>query len=220
MKLILNNTYKAQSHYHKKGKFDSWCKNRKVINDRNKRLKNFYSVGSAGRSREEGEQDVDLKLFIKRDITNNYNIVWFNSKLDGKLDFVLLNLNYYKELMILFKGKTSKLALSKIHQGVYYYVFRKIANGKAAKEVCDILKLSGESPKIKIYLQRREYERYEMSDSKSIKQYLSQVTYLLNRMRIHGEEIPDDKAVDKISCTMPIKFDQVVRIMAFGIGLT
>ncbi|RDX68431.1 hypothetical protein CR513_52584, partial [Mucuna pruriens] len=88
----------------KKGKLDSWWKNRKVINDGNKRLKNFYSVGSTGRSRsrlgssssfrllsrrsnfkivsfgirasaleisilimtrEEGERDVDLKLFIK-----------------------------------------------------------------------------------------------------------------------------------------------------------
>ena len=32
----------------------------------------------------------------------------------------------------------------------------------------------------------------------------------LNKMRVYGEEIPDSKVVEKILCTIPIKYDHVM----------
>lgn len=56
---------------------------------------------------------------------------------------------------------------------------------------------------------RREYKSYEMSSFESVK-YFSRITNLVNWMRVYGEDIPDKKVVDKILCTMPMKFDHVV----------
>ncbi|RDX84568.1 hypothetical protein CR513_34363, partial [Mucuna pruriens] len=50
----------------------------------------------------------------------------------------------------------------------------------------------------------KEYKRYEMSNYKSIKQYLSCVTNLANMMRVYGEDILDNKVGEKLLCTMVI----------------
>ncbi|KAF7841156.1 Retrovirus-related Pol polyprotein from transposon TNT 1-94 [Senna tora] len=91
--------------------------------------------------------------------------------------------------------RKDQLALAQIHQGVDYSVFGKIANAKNAKEAWDILKLAykgvDKAQKSKLQSLRREYERYEMSGSKTVEQYFSRVTDLVNKMRIYGENIPD-----------------------------
>ncbi|XP_020232140.1 uncharacterized protein LOC109812561 [Cajanus cajan] len=106
------------------------------------------------------------------------------------------------------------MALSQIHQGVDYSIFGKIANAKIAKEAWNILKLSykgvEKAQKSKLQSLRREYERYEMSNSESVEQYFSRVTDLVNKMRVYGEDIPESKVVEKILRTMPMKFDHVV----------
>lgn len=52
-----------------------------------------------------------------------------------------------------------------------------------------------------------------MSDSESVKQYFSCITKIVNMMRVYGEDIPDNKVVDKILCTMPMKYDHVVTMI-------
>ncbi|XP_020238520.1 uncharacterized protein LOC109817617 [Cajanus cajan] len=163
-------------------------------------------------------------------MATNYNIVWSGPKLDGKLDY-----NYWALLMSthlkahniwsfiepgLQQGaddatkRKDQLALSQIHQGVDYSIFGKIANAKTAKEAWDILKLSykgvEKAQKSKLQSLRREYEKYEMSNSESVEQYFSRVTDLVNKMRVYGEDIPESKVVEKILRTMPMKFDHVV----------
>ncbi|RDX90170.1 hypothetical protein CR513_27994, partial [Mucuna pruriens] len=67
--------------------------------------------------------------------------------------------------------RKDQLALSQIHQGVDYSIFGKIANAKTAKQAWDILKLSykgvEKAQKSKLQSMRREYERYEMSNSET-----------------------------------------------------
>lgn len=67
--------------------------------------------------------------------------------------------------------------------------------------------------KSKLQSLRKEYERYKMSDSESVKQYFSCITKIVNMMRVYGEDIPDNKVVDKILCTMPMKYDHVVTMI-------
>ncbi|RDX63616.1 hypothetical protein CR513_57934, partial [Mucuna pruriens] len=68
--------------------------------------------------------------------------------------------------------RKDQLALSQIHQGVDYSIFGKIANAKTAKQAWDILKLSykgvEKAQKSKLQSMRREYERYEMSNLKTV----------------------------------------------------
>jgi len=163
-------------------------------------------------------------------MATNYNIVWSDPKLDGKLDY-----NYWALLMsthlkahniwsFLESGiqqgaddatqRKDLLALSQIHQGVDYSIFGKIENAKTAKEAWDILKLSykgvEKAQKSKLQSVCREYERYEMSSLETVEQYFSRVTNLVNKMRVYGEDIPENKVVEKILRIMLMKFDHVV----------
>ncbi|XP_057747692.1 uncharacterized protein LOC130966885 [Arachis stenosperma] len=110
--------------------------------------------------------------------------------------------------------RRDQLALSQIHQGVDYTVFGKIANAKSAKEAWNMLKLSYKGidkvQKAKLQSLRREYERYEMSSSKTVEKYFTRVTDLVNKMRVYGEDMLDSKVVEKILRTMPMKYDYVV----------
>ncbi|KAH1213965.1 hypothetical protein GmHk_14G041812 [Glycine max] len=82
---------------------------------------------------------------------------------------------------------------------VAYFIFGKIVNAKTTKETWDILKFSykGEEKAQTSKLQslQREYERYHISSFESMKQYFSCVTNLVNKMRVYGEDIPDNKVV-------------------------
>ena len=49
-----------------------------------------------------------------------------------------------------------------------------------------------------------------MSCLETIEQYFSRVTDIINRMRVYGEEIPDNQVVEKILCIMLIKFNHVM----------
>ncbi|XP_072064502.1 uncharacterized protein [Arachis hypogaea] len=87
-------------------------------------------------------------------------------------------------------------------------------NAKSAKEAWNTLKLSykgvDKAQKAKLQSFRREYERYEMSSLKTVEQYFTRVTDLINKMRVYGEDMPDSKVVEKILRTMPMKYDHMV----------
>lgn len=98
-----------------------------------------------------------------------------------------------------------------------YSNFGKITNAKIAKATWNILKLSykgvEKAQKSKLQSLRMEYERYEMSNSKTVEQYFSLVTDLVNKMSVYREDISDSKVVEKILYTLPTKFDHVVTII-------
>ena len=98
-----------------------------------------------------------------------------------------------------------------------YSIFSIIINAKTAKGVWDILKFSykgvEKAQKSKLQSLWRKYKSYEMSSSKSMEQYFSRVTYLVNKMRVYREDIPNNKVVDKFLHTMLMKFDHVVTMI-------
>ena len=74
-----------------------------------------------------------------------------------------------------------------------------------------VLQRCGEGSKIKVAIStKREYERYKMSSYEFVEQYFSCITNLINMMKVYGEDILNNKIVDKILQTLPMKFDHVV----------
>ena len=49
-----------------------------------------------------------------------------------------------------------------------------------------------------------------MSSYEFVEQYFSCITNLINMMKVYGEDILNNKIVDKILQTLPMKFDHVV----------
>ncbi|KAL2975353.1 hypothetical protein AAZX31_14G156800 [Glycine max] len=109
-------------------------------------------------------------------MSTNYNIIWSSPKLDQKLDF------YCWETLMATNLRThniwSFVEMRLAEEVVAYFIFGKIVNAKTTKETWDILKFSykGEEKAQTSKLQslQREYER------------------------VYGEDIPDNKVVDKI----------------------
>jgi hypothetical protein len=54
------------------------------------------------------------------------------------------------------------------------------------------------------------FENLKMKESESVDQYMTQVMNTVNQLRMNGEEIPDQRVVEKVLRTLPKKFDAVV----------
>ena len=52
-----------------------------------------------------------------------------------------------------------------------------------------------------------------MNESKSIQDYYTKVTKILNKMKVVGEKVSDSKIAEKIFLSLPPKFDGMVSII-------
>ncbi|RDY12318.1 Glucomannan 4-beta-mannosyltransferase 2, partial [Mucuna pruriens] len=120
---------------------------------------------------------VDILCERERCKGTNYNIVLSGPKLEEKLDFsdgkvlMFTHLRAHNILSFIEPGK-DHLTLFQIHQGVYYSIFflDKIANIKRVKE------------------ERRNLRNQNCN--------LYKENMKVNRMRVDGEEIPDNEVLD------------------------
>lgn len=91
-------------------------------------------------------------------------------------------------------------ALSKIQDRVSSTIFLRIIRARTAKEAWGILQqdFQGDREAISIKLQRltRDFENLKM-EGKSVKDYFYRVNEVVNQMRIHGEDISDEKIVQR-----------------------
>ena len=54
------------------------------------------------------------------------------------------------------------------------------------------------------------FEYLKMKELESVDQYITQVMNIVNQLRMNGEELLDQKVVEKFLRTLPKKFDHVV----------
>ncbi|XP_038983671.1 uncharacterized protein LOC120111184 [Phoenix dactylifera] len=109
---------------------------------------------------------------------------------------------------------TDARALSKIQNGVSPTIFPRIIRANTAKQAWETLQreFQGDSKAITVKLQflRREFENLKMKQSESVKDYFSRVINVVNQMKTYGEDISDQKIVEKILISLPEKYDYIV----------
>ncbi|KAK0595122.1 hypothetical protein LWI29_003767 [Acer saccharum] len=105
-------------------------------------------------------------------------------------------------------------ALSKIQNAVSHAIFPRIMGATKAKEAWEILQqeFQGSIKEIAIKLQnlRREFENLKMKDSESMKDYFSRVIDVVNHIKTYGENITDQRIVEKILISLPEKYEYIV----------
>ena len=115
----------------------------------------------------------------------------------------------YKEL----KRKDCK-ALFLIHQCVNDAHFERIEGAKNAREAWQILEKGNagaeQLKKVKLQTMRRQYELMAMEDNETVADYFNRVQTLMNSMKACGEEIEDQRVVEKILRTVNSNLDHVV----------
>ena len=101
-----------------------------------------------------------------------------------------------------------------IHQCVSLENFKKVSDVESAKEAWEILKKSfGGTEKAKderLPTHKRTYELLQMEDNKSIFDFFTRVTKLVNQIKVYGETITTRAVVSKILRSLAPKFDHVV----------
>ncbi len=113
--------------------------------------------------------------------------------------------------------KKDAKAFAYIQQGVPPAIFAKISTANNAKEAWELLETSYQGAAkvktIKLQNWRREFENLKIKESDSVEQFTTQVTNLVTQLRLLGEELLDQRIVEKVLRSMPKKFESVVVII-------
>nr|GLL16849.1 uncharacterized protein LOC113766746 [Ipomoea trifida] len=57
---------------------------------------------------------------------------------------------------------------------------------------------------------KREFEMQKMKERESLKDYSERLKKVVNKIRLLGEELPDDRVVEKILVTLPERFESKI----------
>ncbi|XP_020266994.1 uncharacterized protein LOC109842539 [Asparagus officinalis] len=101
-----------------------------------------------------------------------------------------------------------------LFQAIDRIVFEQILDRRSAKTVWDSIKqkFGGNDKVKKSHLQtlRREFEVLEMRNEETITEYFARVMVVSNKMRSNGEDMTDEKIVEKILRTLVERFIPIV----------
>ncbi|KAH9291443.1 hypothetical protein KI387_043368, partial [Taxus chinensis] len=118
-----------------------------------------------------------------------------------------------KDLLKENKKKDAK-ALFFIQQAMEESIFPRVAAATRSKQAWDSLQTAYQGTSkvktAKLQMLRRDFENLQMKDSDSIDSFFTHAMTIVNQIRSYGETLEDQKIVEKILRSLPIKFDSVV----------
>ena len=99
-------------------------------------------------------------------------------------------------------------------QGVSKTIFPRISGAKKSKEAFEILKkqFSGYTKVIFIKLQNfwREFDNLQMKENETVQEFFPKISVIINKIRRYGDNINDQKIVEKILRSLSIKIEHVI----------
>ena len=66
---------------------------------------------------------------------------------------------------------------------------------------------------IKLQTFKRDFENLKMKNFKTVKEYCFGISYVVNQMKIYGDNITNQCVVEKILLSMSTKFDAIVSVI-------
>ncbi|KAI5325535.1 hypothetical protein L3X38_034609 [Prunus dulcis] len=108
-------------------------------------------------------------------------------------------------------------ALGIIQNAVSDQIFSRIANADSAKMAWNLLYSEyhgGEHVRsVKLQNLRREFEYTRMRDSKTLSEYLTRLTELINQMKTFGEVLSNERQVQKVLISLSKKYDPICIVI-------
>ena len=102
-------------------------------------------------------------------------------------------------------------------------ILSRLLSCETAKEIWDKLKAEFEgddsSKELQVLNLKAEFETMEMQDSESIKDYATRFMNVVSQMRVLGEQIEDQRAVERMAISLPARFDQKIHSLEDNKGL-
>ncbi|KAI5335543.1 hypothetical protein L3X38_025676 [Prunus dulcis] len=108
-------------------------------------------------------------------------------------------------------------ALGIIQGAVSDQIFPRIATQESAKAAWDILKQEFVGDKqvryVKLQGLRRDFEYTRMSDNESLSGYIAKLFDLINQMRSYGEDLSNQRIVQKLLISLPKSYDSIAVVI-------
>ncbi|CAN6726057.1 unnamed protein product [Malus baccata var. baccata] len=108
-------------------------------------------------------------------------------------------------------------ALGIIQGAVSDTIFPRIANEKTAKGAWEVLQqeYKGDTKVRKVKLQslRRDFEYTRMKENELLKDYFTRLFDVVNKMKTYGEELPNERIVQKLLISLTKPYDSIVSVI-------
>ncbi|XP_031282913.1 uncharacterized protein LOC116141558 [Pistacia vera] len=102
-------------------------------------------------------------------------------------------------------------ALSCIHSAMTDQVFPRIMACETPKQAWDTLKEefggSNQTRNMQVLNLRREFEVLKMQETESVKEYVDRLMAVVNKIKLLGEELTDQRVVEKVLVSLPERFE-------------
>ncbi|XP_031378549.1 uncharacterized protein LOC116193951 [Punica granatum] len=114
------------------------------------------------------------------------------------------------------KERTTRKAKAKscLFATVSPTIFTRIMRYGSAKAIWDFLKSEYEGDErvrgMKVLNLLREFERQQMDDAETVKEYAKRLIEIVDKIRVLGTDIKDDRIVQKILISLPEKFEATI----------
>ncbi|XP_009340704.2 uncharacterized protein LOC103932786 [Pyrus x bretschneideri] len=121
-----------------------------------------------------------------------------------------------KSSMKINETKDAK-ALGIIQGAVSDEIFPRISNFETSKTAWDVLQQEFRGDKkvrsVKLQCLRRDFEDTRMNDGEALSVYLTRMTDIVNQMKTLGEELSNQRLVQKILISLPKSYDSIASII-------
>ncbi|KAM1079184.1 hypothetical protein ACFX2B_013776 [Malus domestica] len=108
-------------------------------------------------------------------------------------------------------------ALGIIQGAVSDFIFPRIANEETAKAAWDTLQQEYRGDvkvrKVKLQSLRRDFEYTRMREDEPLKDYFSRLFDVVTQMKIYGEELPNERIVQKLLISLTKPYDSIVSVI-------
>ncbi|KAL6323788.1 hypothetical protein AAG906_002256 [Vitis piasezkii] len=115
-------------------------------------------------------------------------------------------------------------ALSYIHAAVSEPIFTRIIARETPKEAWDKLKEmylgSDRTRQMQILNLKRQFEVLRMKDNEFIKEYVDRLMEVVNKIRLLGEDLTDQRVVEKVLVSLPERFESKISSLEDSKDLT
>ena len=115
-------------------------------------------------------------------------------------------------------------ALSYIHVVVSEPIFTRIIACETPKEAWDKLKEmylgSDRIRQMQILNMKRQFEVLRMKDNEFVKEYVDRLMEVVNKIRLLGEDLTDQKVVEKVLVSLPERFESKISSLEDSKDLT
>jgi len=93
-------------------------------------------------------------------------------------------------------------------------IFPKISSAESSKKAWDTLETCYQGvtkvKNVKLQNLRRDFENLKMKDNETVDNFMTQVMSVVNQLRQYGEDLPDQRVIEKLLRCFPKKFEAVV----------